>query len=168
MLMQDPVSARRFILAGKATVTLKSLASGDHYTYRVSAVTQDRHIDGGIERYVEREEPWKDWFVRLLTDGDVYVYIGMIRKYPNGTHFLHTTAKSKMSQDSKPVKAMNYALQFLDLDPPTIHRTLEIYHDGKCGRCRRQLTRPDSITIGIGPECAKVMGITHPLNCEAA
>lgn len=32
---------------------------------------------------------------------------------------------------------------------------LEYLEEGRCIRCNRVLTHPDSITSGIGPECAK-------------
>ena len=34
----------------------------------------------------------------------------------------------------------------------------EIMHEGRCCRCNRTLTHPDSIKTGIGPECAKHFG----------
>jgi hypothetical protein len=30
---------------------------------------------------------------------------------------------------------------------------LEIWHEGRCGRCARRLTVPESIAQGFGPEC---------------
>ncbi len=44
----------------------------------------------------------------------------------------------------------------------------DVDHMGKCGRCGRPLTVPESIEIGIGPECAAVMGITYPVRTKAA
>lgn len=35
---------------------------------------------------------------------------------------------------------------------------VEYMFAGRCRRCQRPLTRPDSISSGIGPECAKVIG----------
>jgi hypothetical protein len=34
---------------------------------------------------------------------------------------------------------------------------IEIWHEGKCGKCGRQLTVPSSIETGIGPECIKTL-----------
>jgi hypothetical protein len=31
---------------------------------------------------------------------------------------------------------------------------LEVWHEGRCGRCGRRLTVPESIESGLGPECA--------------
>lgn len=36
---------------------------------------------------------------------------------------------------------------------------IEVWHEGRCGRCARRLTVPESILIGIGPECAEIMGL---------
>jgi hypothetical protein len=32
---------------------------------------------------------------------------------------------------------------------------IEVWHEGKCGKCGRTLTVPSSIESGIGPECMK-------------
>jgi hypothetical protein len=57
-----------------------------------------------------------------------------------------------MTPDSEPVKAIKFALHLLKY-----HQTnpdLEIWHSGRCGRCSRRLTVPESIAAGIGPDCA--------------
>jgi hypothetical protein len=49
-----------------------------------------------------------------------------------------------------------------------LHPSLEVYHEGKCGRCNRKLTTPASVLTGIGPDCAEIMGIqqVQPPKCE--
>lgn len=32
---------------------------------------------------------------------------------------------------------------------------VEVWHEGRCGRCGRRLTVPESISTGFGPECVK-------------
>jgi hypothetical protein len=32
--------------------------------------------------------------------------------------------------------------------------SVDVLHSGRCGRCGRTLTTPDSIERGLGPECA--------------
>ena len=36
--------------------------------------------------------------------------------------------------------------------------SLEIWHEGRCGRCARKLTVPSSVASGFGPECITRMG----------
>ena len=77
-----------------------------------------------------------------------YAYIGLLTQAG-----LRLTAKSNASEDAPSVKAFRYAWNALVNG--VIPGTLEIWHEGSCGRCGRTLTVPESIASGIGPECAK-------------
>lgn len=37
--------------------------------------------------------------------------------------------------------------------------TFQFWHEGRCARCGRRLTVPESIATGWGPECAAVIGV---------
>lgn len=124
--------ARAFIFGGNARFTLVSKTTGTRYTYRVRAA-KDKRVS----------------FVRLLTGTDNdnhYTYLGIIR---GGQ--LKLTDKSNMTVGSPPVKAMSWTLTHLQLN--YLPSTLEIWHDGHCGRCGRSLTVPSSLASGFGPEC---------------
>jgi len=126
--------ARSFVLSGKAIFTLKSLASGKHYTYKVKLAP-----DGGVS------------FVSLCTGDNEfgYTYIGLLRagRYSHG-------ARSPIQGGSLPAQAISWALRnVFELD--RIPQGLEIWHEGRCGACARLLTDPTSIARGLGPECAQ-------------
>jgi hypothetical protein len=128
-------------LAGNATITLQSLKTLVHYTYRVRQAT-DR----------QTQEPVKDlYFVNLLTDGNAdegeFTYLGILS---DGAFSL--TAKSKLQASSGPVAAFRYYWGL-----PELSEHLAVRHEGKCGRCGRTLTVPESIDAGIGPDCASKM-----------
>lgn len=138
---------RTFLYAGDAVLTLQSERTGKHFTYRVSQATDRR-----------TGRPEDRWFVSVLTDGDQWVYIGMT--YPaerHRTNRLKMTTKSKCDAMSPCVLAFDWMLAGLQQD--TIPPALVVRHEGRCGKCRRPLTRPDSIDRGIGPECAEQMGL---------
>lgn len=120
--------ARAFVLGGNARFTLRSKASGARYTYRLRS-TKDKRI----------------LFARLLADNH-YTYLGYVR---NGEFRL--SAKSSMTMESSPVAALAWTLKHLGAGH--LPDTLEIWHDGHCGRCGRTLTVPASIASGFGPEC---------------
>lgn len=61
---------------------------------------------------------------------------------------LRLTKASKMNAESAPVKAMQFALAHPEAPG------LQIFHEGRCGRCGRVLTVPESVETGFGPECA--------------
>jgi|688.fasta_scaffold00779_22 hypothetical protein len=127
MQVQDAAS---FIFAGNATVTVVSKKTQARYTYRVRKAK-----DGDT------------FFASLLAgpNNEVdYVYLGLASQ-----RGVRLTAKSRMNADSLPVKALDFAIR----NPN--HADLEIHHEGRCGRCARKLTVPESIKTGLGPECAK-------------
>ena len=131
-------TALPFMFAGNATFTLRSLRTQVRYTFKV-----------------QKDENSDRWFVKLLTGNDnesAYSYMGMI----NANKQFYLTAKSNFKIDSTPVIALMWTLKKLTagVEP----QNLEMWHAGKCGRCGRKLTVPESIESGFGPECVKLMG----------
>ena len=136
-LITDPTAALNFILGGNAIVTLKSLKSGNHYTYKISLAPKQEGRD-------------TTYFVSLLTGPDNtadYSYIGIIT-----SNQFRWTKKAKVEVESPSVRAMLWVTinLFMGKFPPMT----EIWHEGRCGRCGRELTVPESIATGIGPVCA--------------
>lgn len=141
----------KFILAGNAYFTLRSTKTGTRYTYRVSRAF-DEITDPVSLKPVKK---FKDiWFVSLLTGPDNwqnYTYIGILRGNALEGQQFATTGKSKLPLEAAPVKAITYAIDCLRTRPDA--PGVEIFHAGKCGRCGRMLTVPESIISGFGPEC---------------
>ena len=142
---------RRFLYAGDAVLTLESRKTGKHFTYRVMR-------KGG-----DVGSATAAWFVKILVDGDKWIYMGML--YPPDRGRLHGLRRTKASQFSDELpswRAFDFLLKSLqsrsgnDEMPPS----LTVRHEGRCGRCRRALTTPASIDLGIGPICAAEMGLT--------
>jgi hypothetical protein len=138
----DLETARAYTLAGNATLTLESLKTGTHYTFRVRQATDKKSGDPVPGLY----------FVNLLTTGNAdegnFVYVGIIR---DGKFTL--TQKSGFGVGSGPV----HAWAFFWACTNAIPEQLAVYHHGTCGRCGRTLTVPSSIDAGIGPECLTKM-----------
>lgn len=128
----DPANARRFILAGNARVTLESVKTGARFTFRV------RQKDDGF------------YFVSVLTGSDNeadYTYLGTIR----GGRYAHGR-KSRICAAAPSAKAFEWA--WPRLAAGSVPDGLRVWHEGRCGRCNRPLTVPESIASGLGPECA--------------
>lgn len=128
--MTNATQALAFIFAGNARVTLVSKRTHKRYTYRIR-VCQDKP---------------SLWFAGLLTDSDTYTHIG----HCHGTGIFTPKMGRPMSQ---PLTALNWAINHLSAG--SIPDDLEIWHEGRCGKCARTLTVPESIASGFGPECAK-------------
>ena len=129
-----------FILAGDAHVTFKNTETGIRYTYNIVKSKGKNPVH----------------FVKVMygsdNNGD-YMYIGCIF---DEKEFKHTKA-SRIKEDDVRFKGFAYVFSHLlkgDLNPK-----MEIWHEGRCGRCGRLLTVPESIETGFGPECASRMHV---------
>jgi len=122
-------SALNFIFGGKSFVTFLNTKSENRFTFKVV-----KHKKDDI------------FFVNVLTNPDVYTFIGTVK---NG--FYKHSSKSNIGVESQSVKVFNYVIDKLKQNK--LSDIIEIYHDGRCGKCGRQLTVPESILTGFGPEC---------------
>jgi hypothetical protein len=128
----------RYILAGRATFTLRSVVSSTRYTYKVSKCKNSKEFS-----------PF--YFVSLMTgpdnEGD-FTYLGTL----SGSHF-SLTHKSRLPITATPVAAFKFFWLWLH-NKPELTENIEFWHSGRCGRCGKKLTVPESIALGLGPECA--------------
>jgi hypothetical protein len=139
--MTDAAHVLEFALAGNARLTLVSKASGQRFTYRVRQPKAD--ADGQT----------KPHFVQVLTGPDntaSYEFLGTIFKridYKQG-------GRSRIGFTAPSAVAWRWFWQKLIIGS-ALPDQLEVWHEGRCGRCGRALTVPESIARGIGPECAE-------------
>jgi len=123
-----------FVVAGRAIFTIENVETGGRFTFKVDKPREDT-----------------PHFVRVLTgpdNGSDYSYLGTIF---GGQTWRHG-AKSRISATAPSAKAFAWfwgRLQNGGLPPQ-----VKVYHEGRCGRCGRRLTVPESIVSGFGPVCA--------------
>ena len=123
----------KFIFAGKSIVTFLNSETGNRFTFRIKQA-KDSNL----------------FFVSVLTSPDIYTYIGTVV----GGVYTHGK-KSTISKEATSVKVFSYVLSRLKENIlPVI---IEIWHEGRCGKCGKTLTVPASIATGIGPECARMI-----------
>lgn len=129
-----------FILAGKSTFTLKNNKTESRFTYKVSKC-KDKQKEGLF-------------FVKAHVNS-AYQYIGYI-----SNNSFRYGSKSHLQKTDLSVTAFEVCFNNI-LSQRKFHSSLEVWHEGRCGRCGRILTVPESIISGIGPECAKMMQHRH-------
>lgn len=143
-LMTDVSSIRTFILAGNARATLRSLKTGTRFTYRIKLAPK-RETRAGKGR---------PWFVSVLTGSDndeSYQYMGNL--WMSGSQLSYQQGgRSRITKVAPSSKAWTYFVQEV-LYAGRLPNVLQVWHEGKCGRCGRALTVPESIRSGLGPEC---------------
>ena len=144
---------RRFIFAGRATFTIRSRKTDTRFTFRF---TQPKEPSGYVNRrgvaHIGRTPTWAS----VLSGSDntaPYSFIGTIWQDANG-YSLRPSAKSKVSLDAPSAKALLWVIRLLNVSPEKLLEQAEVWHEGRCGRCGRKLTVPESIANGLGPECA--------------
>lgn len=144
-MMTNPKDIKAFVKGGKAHFTLRSKKTGTRFTFRVRKAGR-RNV----------------WFAAVLTGCDNenhYSYFAYDQSY--GFRF-DSKNKAKLREDTPSVKAFFWFMKKLLNDEDL--SSVEFWHQGKCARCARMLTVPESIAHGFGPECIKYRQFV----CDAA
>lgn len=126
-----------YIFAGKSIFTLKNATTGNRFTYKL---TRKKNLKEGDEDVI---------FVKVLSRPDNtsdYTFIGTVFGKSRYRH----SSKSPFGADCTSTKAIGWLVDNINRLPQNI----EVWHEGRCGRCGRKLTVPESIRSGLGPECA--------------
>jgi len=140
-----------FILAGDAYFTVRSQKTQTRFTYHVERAACSRCGSKTCTCWL-----YPVYFCSVLVGPDnreSYKFIGILKE----NHEFLRTRKSKLEDKAPSVVAFKWVLSNL-LTSPNMPRDLEIWHEGRCGRCGRKLTVPESVERGLGPECASIMG----------
>jgi uncharacterized protein DUF6011 len=128
-----PANLQQFMLAGNSTFTVRSGNTGTRFTFKI-----------------RKPKPESPHFVSVLSGSDnenAYQFVGTI--FANGT-YSHGT-RSKVSPEAPSAKAARWIVERVIAGRELTN--CELWHEGRCGRCGRKLTVPESIESGLGPEC---------------
>jgi len=135
-----PYFAKAYALAGNATFTVLNPETSNRFTFKV------KRKDVGTDA-----EPKELFFVGLLSgpdNGADYSFLGTIF---DAEKFVHGR-KSRIGKDAPSARAFRWLWNRLSHDAD--FAPAEFWHEGRCGRCGRKLTVPESIERGLGPVCA--------------
>lgn len=130
-------SVKGFALAGNARLTVRSTRTGTRFTYRLRQ-SKDKAVT----------------FVSVLTGTDNesdYEFFGTLK--PDGRFV--GSSRSRVTLEAPSAKAFVWLWTALAADH--LPGTVEVWHEGRCGRCGRALTVPESLATGLGPECVTKM-----------
>lgn len=145
-----------WFLAGKAQFTVSN-GQGQHYSYEI--VKKEDRKGNNV------------WFLTLLSGPDNnrdFQYVGLVGR--DGS--VKLTRNSKVSADAKSYKVAVWALKQV-WTGKTLPDGYEINHKGRCGRCGRELTRPEGVSpkgyrFGYGETCYKALGLERAKLVEVA
>lgn len=128
---------KMFFYAGKSIITLRNLESGNRYTYKITAPKD--------------QDPKKPiFFVKVMTGSDnenSYTFLGTIFDFVNYKH----SQKSSLKADDVRARVIAGFLKFVNNN--VLPKSVEAWHEGRCGKCGKKLTVPESVYSGLGPIC---------------
>lgn len=147
----SPVVIRAFFTPTQSTImTLVSKRTETRFTYRIAR--KEPRPDGQSENV---------WFVDVLTgpnNTEDYSPLAVVTKRGASYAMFHARA-SRIDREAPSAVAFAWAFGQIVERNMDVTAKLDVYHAGKCARCGRLLSRPDSIELGVGPECAKELGL---------
>jgi hypothetical protein len=137
-----PERLLEYLLAGRAVVTVRSRKTESRVTLKV----------GRKPEYVGQPLGKGALYFRALAAPDNerdFHYLGCL----DFAGLYHASREAGQFPDHlQAARWLSAALVCSRLDLVLKHA--EVWHEGRCGRCGRQLTVPESIETGFGPECA--------------
>lgn len=142
--LSTPEAVIKYMFAGNATFTLRSVKTGTRFTYKVRRAEE-------VTDVVLNRTPPPTWFVSVLTgdnNENDFSYMGVF----GANKVFRFTAKSRVTAEAPSAKAFVWFVHSV-IHNGQMNPALEIWHEGRCGRCGRKLTVPESVAAGIGPDC---------------
>ena len=136
-----PADALVFLLAGKAKFGLWNQRTDNRFEYEVNASSMK---EDGL------------YFVQLTkqTSNNEHL-LGVIKVQYMRNDYIPRFAK----QETIESRAFQWLYKKLRDDYTLIPPYVVMYHLGRCARCGRELTDPDSIERGFGSECWRLLNL---------
>ena len=138
--------ALRFILAGQAEFKIISGKTGKEFYYKV--IKKEAFTTGN---------PNENKYIYWINGGENFdnmVYLGTIFfNNVNKTFNFSRGINGRGNSNSKIVISIIYLLN--KLYEGKYNTNIEVYHNGNCGKCGKQLTEVYSILTGLDSECSR-------------
>lgn len=119
-----------FIFGGNSTFTALNTKSENRFTFKVK-----KHKKDDI------------FFISALV-GSSYEFVGSYKE-----DIFKYSFRSRISDKSQSIQVFKYIIA--KLNNKNLPDYIEIWHSGRCGKCGKELTTPESISIGFGPVCKR-------------
>lgn len=138
-LSKNPETLKEYLYAGKAEFTI---------------LNKDTH--NRITLQFKKKQDADLYFV-MVKDGDKR-FAGTIfnKNWFNRGH------KSQFAADSKEIKIIQWFVR--NQNKLDHYNSVELYHNNRCAKCGKKLTVPESISVGLGAECAKSLKVSTLFN----
>ena len=145
--LDDVAALRRFIEGGKASFTVVSKKTGERLTFLARRPKEDPLRPG-----------LRPIWLSVLTGPDNtndYGFLGTLWVKSSGAATYRPGAMTRIGPEAPSQRAAQWLADGLGAPNggAVLFRHAEFWHEGRCGRCGRKLTVPESVASGFGPEC---------------
>lgn len=132
---------KRFIYGGQGICTLLQVNNGISHTYKFSRPKDSSFPPDIIFVYAVHNPE---------TDKPMLFYVGKVDK--DG---FTLTSKSRFRADNDIAKGAKWIVRMSQHDEVASDSRMVLYHNGRCARCGRMLSRDEACKHGIGNKCMK-------------
>lgn len=132
----------RFITAGKSEFSIKNEVTGTHYTYKVMKARNPQRDSKAV------------FFIRVCYEYLNFQYAGCLIIGQDNSITYSKGVTGKIDSDAPSIKGLLWLFDKAVHNKP-IDKRMGIYHFGRCARCGKVLTDPESVRIGLGPDCRR-------------
>lgn len=168
--VRNPIQLLQLITAGRSILTVRSHRTSARYTLRFRRPDPEPgkkqpiwvSVLGGPEGgYLYLPDPNPAMGERftgheqVTPDRRAWSFMGTIWPEEGRPWKYNHSAKSKLPETDPAVKATAWIARMLPFSVDHLMKEADWWHEGRCGRCGRRLTVPESIESGFGPECAR-------------
>ena len=139
----DQTKALQFILAGKSLFTVENKVSKKRFTFLVQKA---KSPSGDKQMY----------FCKCCDSNGSYRFFGTIiqNTITKQVYFKYSAKADQLPQDTIAVVAFDHIINKI-FSLNKFNTNMNVWHRGLCCRCGKVLRTPESIQLGIGPECIK-------------
>lgn len=162
-----PTQLLMHIAAGRSVLTVRSNRTGEYYTFRFRRPDAEPNkrrpiwvsVLGGPEGgYMTPQVKDADALGVIDVQNCAWSFLGTIWPEEGRPWNFNPSGKSKVPHEEKVMGAAHWIARMLPLSVDHLMEEAVWWHEGRCGRCGRRLTVPESIESGFGPECIKHIG----------
>lgn len=127
---------KNFVFGGNATFTIVNTDTKKYFTFKVRQPKNNDEI----------------FFVSVMNGSDNYTNYAFLGTFFSKENTYKYSKKSSIGSDAQSAKVISWFFnKFVENEEK--YPMVQVYHEGKCGKCGRKLTTPESVKSGLGPVC---------------
>ena len=127
---------KNFIFGGNATFTIVNTDSKKYFPFKVRKSKDSDEV----------------FFVSIMNHSVNNYNHNFLGTFFSKDNCYKTSKKSSIKSDTTSSKVISWFFNYF-INSEEKYPTVQVYHDGKCGKCGRKLTTPESVKSGLGPIC---------------